>query len=221
MSVLNSKLERRKTGGGLTDEDLWQAFSAGDDSAYTLLYFRYSDKLYAYLKMLLGSGQDRLLIDDIFQDTFIKIYHERGNFESRGKGSFSGWVYRIAHNFAVSLLRRPHYFSSLDEMSEHATSSEHFAISPSEPLTDNHSAEEVMGMLREVVDTLPLIFKEVYILSEFENMNMDQCAEVLGLTHANVKVRLFRARKIVRTRLLHVLGIEEKIGSHNDEEEIE
>lgn len=210
MSVLNSKLERRKTGGGLTDEELWQAFSAGDDSAYTLLYFRYSDKLYVYLKMVLGSGQDRLLIDDIFQDTWVRVYRERGKFESRGKGSFSGWVYRIAHNFAVSVLRRPHFFSSLEDMPEGVTFSEAFATNPSEPLTDNHSVEEMMGVLREVVDTLPLILKEIYVLSEFEHMDMDQCSEVLGITRPNVKVRLFRARKLVRARLLQVLGIEEK-----------
>lgn len=217
MSVLNSKLERRKTSGGLSDEELWQAFSAGDDSAYTLLYFRFSDKLYSYLQMLLGSGQDRLLIDDIFQDTFIKIYHERGNFESRGKGSFSGWVYRIAHNFAVTLLRRPHYFSSLDEMSERSASLAPFVAATSEPLSDNHSAEEVMALLREIVEAMPVMLKEVYILSEFENMNMDQIGEVLGLTRANVKVRLFRSRKMVRERLLHELGIEDAVNTQKED----
>jgi RNA polymerase sigma factor (sigma-70 family) len=218
MSVLNSKIERRKT-GGLSDEDLWQAFSAGDDSAYTLLYFRLSDKLYAYLKMVLGTGQDRLLIDDIFQDTWVRVYRERGNFESRGKGSFTGWLFRIAHNFAVSVLRRPHLFSSLDEMQENSVVPESFAISPSEPLTDNHSVEEVMVMLREVVDTLPLMFKEVYVLSEFEQMDMDQIATVLGITKANVKVRLFRSRKMVRGRLLQVLEIEGKDPDENEDEQ--
>jgi RNA polymerase sigma-70 factor (ECF subfamily) len=109
-------------------------------------------------------------------------------------------------------------------MPEGATYSEAFAISPSEPLTDNHSVEEMMGMLREVVDTLPLILKEIYVLSEFEQMDMDKCAEVLGITRPNVKVRLFRARKLVRARLLQVLGIEEKNKSSDvfeDEEEIE
>jgi RNA polymerase sigma-70 factor (ECF subfamily) len=219
MSVLKSKRERRKTGTGLSDDDLWAAFAAGDDSAYTLLYFRFSDRLYAYLKMVLGTSSDRHLIDDIFQETWIKVYHERDHFVSRGPGTFAGWLFRIAHNFAVSLLRRPHFFSSLDEVPESFQVSDVSAEGTFDPLSDLRTAEELLGVMREIVDTLPLMFKEIYVLSEFERFSLDELSQTLGISRANAKVRLFRARKIVRAKLLATLEIKDRRKDDDDEDE--
>ena len=65
----------------------------------------------------------------------------------------------------------------------------------------------MLGLLQETVDSLPVMLKEVYVLSELEQFSMDKLAETLGISKANAKVRLFRARKLVRGRLLDALGM--------------
>lgn len=218
MSVVKSKRSSRRTSASLSDERLWEAFAAGEDSAFTLLYFRYSDKLYAYLKLVLATTPDRHMIDDVFQDTWMRIYRERDKFTIKDEGTFGGWVFRIAHNFAISLFRRPHNMMSLNEIGEDSKMIEEVAAQAyDEPLIDAHSAEEVLGILQEVVDTLPVMLKEVYVLSELEQFNMDKLAESLGISKANVKVRLFRARKLVRSRLLDALGMTDTGSAEEDE----
>jgi RNA polymerase sigma-70 factor (ECF subfamily) len=219
MQLVVSKGKARKLGEMLSDEELWLAFAGGDDSAYTLLYFRYADRIYSYLRLLLGSGSERHYIEDVFQETWIRVYKEKSKFEIREEGTFSGWVFRIAHNKAISLIRRPHYVSSFNELgSSEQFLSTYSSTSAQEMLSDNQSVEEVMALLRGVVEELPIAFKEVYLLSEFEHMNLEQIKETLGISRTNAKIRLFRARKMVRERMIEVLGIDKIFTGKNRDE---
>ncbi|MDP4229143.1 MAG: sigma-70 family RNA polymerase sigma factor [Bacteroidota bacterium] len=209
-----SEGRKPKTNVTFSDEELWITFREGDDSAYTLLYFRYADRLYSYLRLLLGSGPERHNIEDVFQETWIRVYREKEKFEIRDAGTFSGWLFRIAHNFAISLVRRPHYVSSFNELADDKFLYDYASTSAQDTLHDEHSAQEILALLRAVVEELPLSLREVYLLSEFERMNMDQVVETLGVTKANAKVRLFRARKIVRERMVVVLGIDKNVADN-------
>jgi RNA polymerase sigma-70 factor (ECF subfamily) len=216
MQFVRSEGKTRKMSVTLSDEELWITFRGGDDAAYTLLYFRYSDRLYSYLRLLLGSGSERHNIEDVFQETWIRVYREKDKFEIREEGTFSGWLFRIAHNYAISLLRRPHYVSSFNEMADDKFLYQYASTKAQETLSDDRSAEEIIVMLREVVEKLPMTLKEVYLLSEFERMNIDQVCEALGLSKANAKVRLFRARRIVREKMIDVLGIDRSIADSTE-----
>lgn len=216
MPLLMSKGKTRKIGVTLSDEELWITFREGEDSAYTLLYFRYADRLYSYLRLLIGSGPERHNIEDVFQETWIRIYRERLKFEIREHGTFSGWLFRIAHNYAISLVRRPNYVSSFNELADDKFLYNYASTSAQETLNDEHSAEEILVLLRSIVEGLPLSLKEVYILSEFERMNMNQITEALGIAKANAKVRLFRARKIVRQRMIEALGIDKTFADNSE-----
>src|SRR4051812_22783693 len=82
----------------LSDEDVWRAFQNGEDAAFNMLYARYSDRLYAYLRFLL-IGSPRHL-DDIFQEAWITVFKCRNDEEPTSLNSFSGWLFRVAHNLA-------------------------------------------------------------------------------------------------------------------------
>ena len=105
-------------------------------------------------------------------------------------------------------MRRPHHVSSFNELADDKFLYAYASTSVGETLNDEHSVEEILAMLRSIVEELPIALKEVYLLSEFEHMNMDQVTEALGVSKANAKVRLFRARKIVRERMIQALGID-------------
>lgn len=218
MQLVVFKGSARKLGETLSDEELWRAFAGGDDSAYTLLYFRYADRIFSYLRLLLGSGPKRHYVEDVFQETWIRVYKEKEKFEIRHDGgTFSGWVFRIAHNKAIGLIRKTNYVHSFNEFGEEQALKTYASTSVHDMLSDEKSVEEIMVMLRGVVEELPMTLKEVYLLSEFEHMNQDQITETLGISRPNVKVRLFRARRMVRQRMIEVLDID-KIFTKNYED---
>ena len=216
MQFIKSEGKTRNQSVTLSDEDLWSAFREGDDSAYTLLYFRYADRLYSYLRLLIGSGPEKLNIEDVFQETWIRVYREKLRFENRGEGSFMGWLFRIAHNYAMSLVRKPNRMTSFNELADDKFLYNYASTKTQETLSDDHSAEEILSLLRNVVEGLPISFKEIYILSEFERMSMDQITEALGIAKTNAKVRLFRARKIVREKMIEALGIDRTFADNSE-----
>ncbi|MEI8134736.1 MAG: RNA polymerase sigma factor [bacterium] len=208
MQSVVPKVPELKKNGSPSDEELWLAFTNGDDSAYTLLYFRFADRIYSYLRLYVGKGHERHSIEDVFQDLWIRVFHSKERFTIGEKGSFSGWLFRVAHNAAISALRRPHPISSFNEFTDNKFLDNYSTTSTGQILSDDRSAEEAMSLLREIVENLPIGFREVYLLSEYEDFNLDQLSEALGLTKANAKVRLFRARKLVRQRMVEKLGID-------------
>ena len=211
-----SEGKTRNKGVTLSDEELWITFREGDDTAYTLLYFRYADRLYSYLRLLIGSGPERHSIEDVFQETWIRVYHGRLRFEVRDAGSFTGWLFRIAHNYAMGLIRKPNRVTSFNEFAVDKFLYNYASTKAQDTLSDDRSAEEILALLRSVVEGLPISLKEIYILSEFERMNMDQLTVTLGIAKANAKVRLFRARKIVRQRLIEALGIDKTFSDNSE-----
>jgi RNA polymerase sigma-70 factor (ECF subfamily) len=76
--------------------------------------------------------------------------------------------------------------------------------------------DEVLKILHEVVEALPMQFKEVYLLAEFEHLTIDQVAEAVGISKGNAKVRLYRARQVVREKVLTSLGVEPSEGHEQE-----
>jgi RNA polymerase sigma-70 factor (ECF subfamily) len=216
MQFMQSGGKTQKTGVSFSDEELWSAFRGGDDSAYTLLYFRYADRLYSYLRLLLGSGTERHNIEDAFQETWIRVYREKLRFEMRTEDSFTGWLFRIAHNYAMGLVRKPNHIFSFNEFADDKFLYNYASTKAQETLSDDQSAEEILALLRKIVEGLPISLKEIYILSEFERMNMSEIAKTLGVSNANAKVRLFRARKIVRVKMIEALGIDKTFADNSE-----
>jgi RNA polymerase sigma-70 factor, ECF subfamily len=189
----------------LSDEDVWSAFQNGEDAAFNMLYARYADRLYAYLKFLLAGSPRHL--DDIFQETWVSVFKSRSAEEPTVLTSFSGWLFRVAHNLAISQIRRDTKTIAIDDLDIDSDLIEGFAVEAAQDKYDVQSAEEMMRHVTQAVEDLPLLLREVFVLSEFDRMSLEQIAETLGISRTNAKVRLFRARRVIRERLTKVLDI--------------
>ncbi len=86
----------------LSDDELITAYLQGDDNAFEGLYERYKRQLYSYLNRLLG-GQ-HALIDDVFQQTWVKIIDKLPTYCSQQR--FVAWAFRIAHNLVMDYYRK-------------------------------------------------------------------------------------------------------------------
>jgi RNA polymerase sigma-70 factor (ECF subfamily) len=168
-----------------------------DRNEYAHLVETYSDRIYRMTLRMTGNEQDA---EDALQETFIKVFKYIAGF--KGNSTFSTWIYRIAMNEALMLLRKrkPEGFS-LDEDNddEDMTPRE---VAGWDPLPEQElMSVEMNEKLSGAVLRLPETLRSVFLLRDTEQLSVKETAEALELTEGTVKVRLLRARLKLREYL--------------------
>jgi RNA polymerase sigma-70 factor (ECF subfamily) len=135
--------------------------------------------------------RDSALADDVAQETFIKVWKHLSEF--RGEGSLRGWILRIAHNQAVSTLRR---------VKDRATDPERLPDA-GDPITTTRVVEGRMAAseLMDALDELDELSRSVVVLREVEGLSYDEIAATLDVPIPTVKTRLLRARRTLARSL--------------------
>ncbi|WP_035351080.1 sigma-70 family RNA polymerase sigma factor [Edaphobacter aggregans] len=138
--------------------------------------------------------------EDAAQEAFIKAYRNLDRFRSESR--FSTWLIAIVLNEARARLRRkqPALTDSIDDTSEGSVAPAQLTDwreIPSESL----ERQEVRTLIRRALASLPLAYREVFVLRELEERNVQETAETLGITIASVKMRLHRARLMLQKQL--------------------
>jgi RNA polymerase sigma-70 factor, ECF subfamily len=141
--------------------------------------------------------------EDAAQEAFLKAFRNLARF--RGESKFSTWLVSIALNEARSRLRSKKGLKteSLDEPPEgpgHVSPAllRDWREIPSEVL----ERQEFRLLLQQAVTDLPLIYREIFLLRDVEELSVNESAEVLGITSAAAKVRLHRARIMLQKKLV-------------------
>jgi RNA polymerase sigma-70 factor (ECF subfamily) len=140
--------------------------------------------------------------EDVAQEAFLQAFRKLDCF--RGEAKFGTWLVSIALNEARGRLRRNKILKmeSLDE-----TQDEEGHVSPAllrdwkEIPSESLERKEMQHLLEAAVTELPLIYKEVFVLRDIEEMSVAETAEMLGISVASVKVRLHRARIMLQNSL--------------------
>jgi RNA polymerase sigma-70 factor (ECF subfamily) len=139
--------------------------------------------------------------EELVQDIFLKAFRALDKF--RGASCFSTWLYRIAYNQAVSAARKQkNEYLCMDE-----NAILHIPDEEAEQFLCLSDHEEDILKLTRAIDRLSVEEKALITLFYYEDKTIDELAIILGLSQANVKVRLHRARK-----KLYVLMKDESYG---------
>ena len=172
---------------------------AGDKAEFARLVEAYSGVIYRLAVKMLDNPQDA---EDVLQETFIKAYKALTNFD--GRSSPSTWLYRIATNEALMVLRKSKQpFVSIDEPLETTGIKQ-------EPLQitdwcclpeDELMSTEAQAYMNEAVEELPPNLRVVFLLRDIEGLSTRETGEVLDLSETAVKTRLSRARLRLREML--------------------
>jgi RNA polymerase sigma-70 factor (ECF subfamily) len=198
-SQLNSE-----TMGGRTPAEIIAHVLAGESQLFHDLIRPVERAVYVMLFMLLRSESDA---EDAAQEAFIKVYRNLHSF--RGESRFSTWVLSIARNEGLAWLRkrstRPEepLETVLDESSGDFTPAmlTDWREVPLEAL----ERKELRQCLSQAVLHLPPIYREIVQLRDIEERDVQETAEMLGITPGTVKVRLHRARIMLQKQLVPVL----------------
>ncbi len=172
-----------------TDEILVTHIQSGNHDLFGLLIDRYEQKLKRYARKFINNADD---IEDGVQEVFIKAYVNILSFDATKR--FSPWIYRIAHNTFVNVLKKKHYVPSLLFDAD--------TILPQLPAPETADKEALAQELKEAMehslDALPLKYKEPLVLYFYEDMNYQDIADVLHIPISTVGVRMQRAKQKLR-----------------------
>ena len=175
------------------------AILAGEIQLYHELIRPYERSVYL---MALSYMKNEADAEDVAQEAFLKAFKGLASF--RAEARFSTWLISITLNEARSRLRRKSlvHMDSLD-----APPDEDQAVSPAllrdwrEIPSEVVERGEIRLLLREAVEQLPSIYREVFLLRDVEEMNINETAEALSISIPSVKVRLHRARMMLQKLL--------------------
>ncbi|MGB8215504.1 MAG: sigma-70 family RNA polymerase sigma factor [Anaerolineales bacterium] len=177
-----------------------EGLRAGERGEFARLVDAYSGQLYRLALKMTGNPSDA---EDVLQNTFLKAFQHIRTFE--GRSSLSTWLYRIASNEALMLLRKRRPEVAFSEMAPEQEDQEEYEPAaladwcclPEEELL---SAEGRIALDR-AVQRLAATLRIVFVLRDIEGLSIQETSQALGLSETAVKTRLLRARLRLREEL--------------------
>lgn len=166
------------------DRDLIAKARRGDVEGYNLLVSRWEKRVFNYLLRLVSNREDAL---DLSQDVFLKAYQNLPKLDDPAR--FAGWLFRIAHNEAFSLLRRKRPETGLG-METHAPS----AAGRLFPLELSLAVESALKRLNDDQ-------REVVLLKVYQGFKFDEIGQILECPVSTVKSRLYTALDLLKAAL--------------------
>jgi len=181
------------------EKTLLAAARRGDERAIRKLIDAYSPRLYNVALRILRNTQDA---EDALQETFITALNKLDQFD--GRSSFLTWIYRIAVNASLMALRKRRSRQRKEEPLEAPSFKDirnrqliDWTADPVRKLLTNEMRQVMDG----AIDKLPPQYRAVFVLRDLEELSTEEAAKILGITAANVKIRLMRARLFLREAL--------------------
>ena len=191
------------------DRSLVEQAKAGDFAAMESLLMKYERQVFGVARRIVQQHQDA---EEVAQQTFLSVIEHLGEF--REESQFRTWLLRIATNHAVALLRKRAVRAgpSLDDREaddsyEGIPHPEYIAVWRETP-EEIAMRRETRQHVDEALATLDEKYRVVFVLRDIEELSTRETAEILGISQEAVKVRLLRARLMLRERLTRLFGDE-------------
>ncbi|MEO9022659.1 MAG: RNA polymerase sigma factor [Ginsengibacter sp.] len=173
-----------------SETDLINGCIDGDRQMQTLLYQRFSSKMYGVCLRYAENQEDA---NDVLQEGFIKVYKNLHKF--RSEGSFEGWVRRIFINTSIEHFRKRVKLYNVDEVHENTIEDTNLDV------MDSLAVKDILN----IINQLPQGYKTVFNLHVVEGFAHKEIAKLLGITEGTSKSQLARAKgvlkKIIETKI--------------------
>jgi RNA polymerase sigma-70 factor, ECF subfamily len=165
--------------------DLLERFAAGDLDAFEVLFRQHQQQVYVWIVRVV---RDTGIAEDLTVETFWRIYRSRARFDPAG--NFGAWAYRIGTNVALDHLRKSRRETELP------------ADLPADARPDPALQRETRDRIRMAFAQLPPKYRLVATLALIEDQPYEKIAEAAKIPASLVKVRVFRAVRMLRKQLL-------------------
>jgi len=170
-----------------TDQELVKLLCEGNSKAIDIIINKYKNKVYTYILVIL---KNKDLANDIFQETFIKVFENLRKSKYEDRGSLLSWIIRIAHNLIIDYFRKEKRIPTLskDTYDYDILNSRKYSEKSTEDEIVNKQVEEEIILL---LDALPYEQKQIVMLRFFGDLSFKEIAE---LTDVSINTALGRMR---------------------------
>jgi RNA polymerase sigma-70 factor (ECF subfamily) len=178
---------------GLPDNDLIPLVLKGDQQAYKVLVDRYQSYIFTLVLRLMPSREDA---EEVAQDVFVKAYRSLADF--KGGSKFSTWLYTIAHNTAITYLRKKKQkILAIDDESTFMQLENQESDFKANQVEDKSRKD----MVYRAIEMLSPDDAQIITLFYKGDQSLDEIASIIGIETNTVKVRLFRARQKLKEKM--------------------
>lgn len=179
----------------LEDGEVVRRVRAGEIALFEVLMRRHDPRVYRAIRSVLRDEDET---EDAMQQAWIQAYLHLGEFE--GTAAFSTWLVRIAVNEALQRLRRRSRLVRVPEPAQEEP------MDTTDDPEDRAAAREAVSLVERAVDELPAPYRAVFVLREVEGLSTADTAAALGIGEDAAKVRLHRARAMLRRGITELTG---------------
>jgi RNA polymerase sigma factor (sigma-70 family) len=177
----------------ITDATLIREYLTGKDKAFEKLYRKYERPLYSFIYRFVGSRESA---EDVFQQTWLKAIRALENYDERGK--FGSWIFGIANNACLDLVRQKSVLKRDDFASEDMDHLPQKEMIPDESIIN----KEQRTVLENGIEALPWEQKQVVLLRVYAEMSFKEIAAMIDAPLNTVLGRMHYAEKNLR-KIIH------------------
>lgn len=193
MSMTSATCDSPALNGGMEQEQQWiREAVAGDRGAFSRLVHAYQHRVFNLCYRMLGNYAEA---EDAAQETFLRAYSRLSTYDINR--SFTSWLLSISSHYCIDCLRRRRInWLDLDDLQ-----------SPPENMRTDEQPEKAYlrneedEYVREMLITLPPLYRSIVVLRYWQDLSYAEISEVLGITESAVKSRLHRARRAMAESL--------------------
>jgi RNA polymerase sigma factor (sigma-70 family) len=194
--------------GHISDNEIISRVLQGEKGLYANIMRKYNQRLYRVGMSIINDDAE---VEDVMQVTYIKAYENLGKFAF--KSAFSTWITRILINESLLRLKKRKLALPINDDVMNDQIHQHRLVYSQTPLM-NVVNSELKKILEEAIGQLPDKYRTVFIMREIENMNIAETRECLDLSEVNVKVRLNRAKAMLKNSLAEYYQKEDILNFH-------
>jgi RNA polymerase sigma-70 factor (ECF subfamily) len=194
--------------GDLSDSQIINHVLTGDKNLFGIIMRRYNERLYRIGMSIL---KDDTEVEDAMQVAYIKAYENLWQFV--GRSSFATWLTRILINECLYRLKQKNHHTDWSDNVIENSNNQLYSMGVQTPDTPMLNVE-LKKILEDAILQLPEKYRTVFIMRELEDMNVAETVACLKISEANVKVRLNRAKVLLRNLVTQVYKKEELFHFH-------
>jgi len=161
----------------VSDSELVTLYIRGNEKAFEKLVQRHKSRIYTTIYLIV---KDQYVAEDLLQDTFIKAVDTIKGGRYNDEGNFLPWIIRIAHNLAIDYFRRDKRYPNV--VFEDGSSVFNTLDFSEDSVESIQIRQETHEQLREMIQRLPDVQKQVLIMRHYEDMSFQEIADATGVS---------------------------------------
>lgn len=185
----------------LQDAEIITEVLNGSKDQYALLMRKYNQRVYRICKGYLTNEAE---IEDVMQDAYVKAYQHLSGFANRSQ--FITWMTRITINECLQRLKKA---GRMDVMDMNEENHELMNITDTNDPEKQSLTRELKTLLENAVGELPEKYRSVFVMREIEKLSTAETSIAMDISESNVKIRLTRAKELLRNSLLESYRLED------------